>query len=94
MEINKETIEKLANLMYDGFAAKLEGCDDFKFNPVEWIIALAAASRVALLSSLKCMNMLDKLPHITDEQLVEGFGEMMRFSIDKNIEIAQKNEQA
>jgi hypothetical protein len=34
------------------------------------------------------------MPHITDEQLLEAFCETMRFSIEQNIENAQKNEQA
>lgn len=96
MEINKETIEKLAKLMYDGFGAKLlEGDDNnLKFNPAEWVIALSAATRVVLLNSINSMELRNKMPHITDEQLLEAFCETMRFSIDQNIENAQKNEQA
>ena len=94
MEINKETIEKLAKLMYDGFTAKLIDCDEnFKFNPTEYVIALSAATRVALLVSLNSMNLRAKMPNITDEQLLEAFGEMMRFSMDESIEIAQKYDQ-
>jgi hypothetical protein len=94
MEINKETIEKLAKLMYDGFTAKLIDCDEnFKFKPAEYVIALSAATRVALLVSLNNMNLRAKMPNITDEQLLEAFGEMMRFSMDESIEIAQKYDQ-
>lgn len=95
MDLNKERIEKLAKLMYDGIGESLEKADkNFTFNPVEWTIALSSATKVALLNSLKIMKVREKMAHITDEQLIDALGDMMHFSIDKNIEIAQRNEQA
>ena len=93
MEINKERIEKLADLMFDGFNAALAGDNEnIKVTPTEFTIALAAASREVLLNFrdiIRVRKMLD----ITDELLLEAFGSLVRFSIDENFELAQKNDQ-
>lgn len=89
METNKETIEKLAKIMYDGLSDGIaNGSENFTINSIEFVIALSQVAKVALFNGLTILNVRNTFP---DAKWLEAFGDMMFLDIDKNIEMATKN---
>ena len=91
MEINKETIEKFAKLMYDGISDGIaNGNENFTINPVEFVIALAQTTKIALLYGLTILNVRNTIV-VSDVKWLKAFGDMMLLGIDECIEIATEN---
>lgn len=91
MEINKETIERLAKKMYDNLCTDLKNSDqDLECSPMEFAIALATATRSTFFAMLTYMDIYDIIPV---EKWINVFYHMMQHSIDENIKMTQKNEQ-